>query len=286
MRHSVFCTFVLGFSALTRATFLSPSAGDSWMVGQEQTIKWETSGISGPIDIFLAPAGAKDSSSAMSQIATQISNSGSYKWTPDASLGGKSGSIIAVDSSKKTIISSVVIIVINNNSGGGGYNKDNGKGKGMGMYIMHTSISTATRYHTSTVCTTTVISLETMHTLTYVQTVSSPDTLVLNFDTKTRFKIQTTPPVYLNTTTIAEQATTPPPLTTATSEAVSTTSESLVLVTNPATVVASNTSAQLQINATATAPPVFTGAASPVRLSDMYTVAAGGSAVLIAMLLL
>lgn len=141
MRYSLFPALALSF-AVAKATFSSPKSGDQWTIGSENTISWDSSSTSGMVDISLCPGGAKDTTIAIAQIATQVdSSSGSYKWTSDKSLTAESVTIIIVDSKKSYSKSDDFLLIIDessssssssyNKGSGSSYNsgKDSGKGK-------------------------------------------------------------------------------------------------------------------------------------------------------------
>ena len=137
MRCSLLPAMVIGFSALVQATFSSPKAGDSWVKGQENTISWDSKSVSGLVDISCVPAGAKDTTVIIAQIATQIdSSSGSRKWTPDKSISAQSVTIIIVDSKKSYTVSETLILIdvesssSNKGSGKGGNDYNSGKNNG------------------------------------------------------------------------------------------------------------------------------------------------------------
>jgi hypothetical protein len=138
MRYSLISAMAMGFSALVDATFSSPKAGDSWTKGQENTISWDSSSVSGLSDISCVPAGAKDTSVIIAQIATQIdSSSGSYKWTPDKSISASSVTIIIVDSKKSYTVSDTLILIDESSSsssskGSGKSGSDYNSGKNSG----------------------------------------------------------------------------------------------------------------------------------------------------------
>lgn len=86
MRSSIFSALVLGLAAWAQATISSPKAGDQWAVGDDQTIAWDTTGLVGPCDIHLVPAGAVDTTMIIETIVMGTGNTGSYKWTPEKTL--------------------------------------------------------------------------------------------------------------------------------------------------------------------------------------------------------
>lgn len=162
MRYSLLSAFVIRFSALVQATFSSPKSGDSWVIGQENSISWDSSSTSGAVDISLCPAGAKDTTVIIAQIATQVdSSSGSYKWTSDKSLKAESVVIVIVDS-KKSYTSSDTFILIDESSSSSSSSSNEISGKGKNStetkadksskysYLgtkTHASVSTETKAH-------------------------------------------------------------------------------------------------------------------------------------------
>ena len=87
-------------------------------------ISWDSSSLSsGNCDIHLVPAGAKDTTTIITEIALQVSNSGSYSWTPSTSISVAEAEIIIVDSKKTTIISSVFTLITESSDSSG---KDSG----------------------------------------------------------------------------------------------------------------------------------------------------------------
>jgi hypothetical protein len=106
MRSTFLSVMALSLSAFVEASITSPKKGDQWAKGKSQTISWDKSGMGSNCNIYLAPAGATDTTTIISEIAVSVSNSGSYSWTPDSSISVSEAEIIIVDSST-TIISSV-----------------------------------------------------------------------------------------------------------------------------------------------------------------------------------
>ncbi|KAH8674499.1 hypothetical protein BGZ60DRAFT_526459 [Tricladium varicosporioides] len=146
MRFSILSAMVLAIPAL--ATFSSPKGGDKWNVGQEQTISWDTNGLEGLIDIKLVPGGATDTTIIITEIATQVENKGSIKWTPDKSIKTTDVTIIIIDSKQTRSSSELFVLVVDiqtvqsnsNNNNNNNYNNnnnnynnnDNNKGDGKG----------------------------------------------------------------------------------------------------------------------------------------------------------
>jgi hypothetical protein len=65
-----------------------------------------------PLDIHLVPAGAKDATVVIVDIALAVANTGSFQWAPPSTLTVSSVEILIVDATKKIVISEVFIIVI------------------------------------------------------------------------------------------------------------------------------------------------------------------------------
>jgi len=152
MRYSLLSAFAISFSALVRATITSPKAGDSWVIGQENTISWDSSSTSGAVDISLVPAGAKDTTTVIAVIATQVDgSSGSYKWTSDKSLKAESVTIIIVDSKKSYTASDIFVLVVDESSsssskGSSGSSYDSGKDSGKGKNSTETKSDKSSKY--------------------------------------------------------------------------------------------------------------------------------------------
>jgi hypothetical protein len=124
MRTTFFFLLAFGLSALADATFSSPKSGDKWSKGKSQMISWDSSSLSsGNCDIHLVPAGAKDTTTIITEVALQVSNSGSYSWTPSSSISVAEAEIIIVDSKKTSIISSVFTLIMESSDSSG---KDSG----------------------------------------------------------------------------------------------------------------------------------------------------------------
>jgi hypothetical protein len=114
MRSTLISLLAFGLSALAQSSsFMNPSAGDSWPMGQMQNIMWDSSMLAGGmVDIHLVPSGATDITVIVTEIALQVPNSGSFMWAPDATVTVTDVEIIIVDSMQKMIISEVFIIII------------------------------------------------------------------------------------------------------------------------------------------------------------------------------
>lgn len=129
MRYLLLSAFTISLSALVQATISSPKSGDSWVIGQENAISWDSSSTSGAVDISLCPAGAKDTTVVIAQIATQVdSSSGSYKWSSDKSLKAGSVAIVIVDSKKSYSSSDTFVLVVDESSSSSSSGKSSGKG--------------------------------------------------------------------------------------------------------------------------------------------------------------
>lgn len=112
MRYSVITSLALAFASLAQATFSSPKAGDSWPVEQEQDINWDTTGLTGPCDIHLVPAGATDLTVIVETIVLQTANKGTFKWAPPKTINVREVVIIIIDATKKIVKSEEFIIII------------------------------------------------------------------------------------------------------------------------------------------------------------------------------
>lgn len=100
------------FTARVLAGISSPAAGDKWPVDQNQMIMWDTAGLKEPIDIHLVPAGAKDTTVIITEIAIQVRNTGKLQWAPPTTIDITQVIILIVDAKKVTIISEIFIIII------------------------------------------------------------------------------------------------------------------------------------------------------------------------------
>jgi hypothetical protein len=63
----------------------TPVAGDNWVIGSSHTITWTSSGVTGPVDVILRPAGAPAAPPTLG-IAAGTANDGSVNWTIPASV--------------------------------------------------------------------------------------------------------------------------------------------------------------------------------------------------------
>ena len=91
---------------------MSPAAGDSWPVGTSQMIMWDTTGLTGPVDIHLVPAGATDITVIIEDIVIGTGNTGSFMWAPDKVLSITDVTIIIVDAKQVLVISEIFEIIV------------------------------------------------------------------------------------------------------------------------------------------------------------------------------
>jgi hypothetical protein len=112
MRYSFLSALALGFAASALATISSPAAGAQWPINQGQTISWDTTGLTAPLNIHLVPAGAKDTTVIITEIALQVENTGSFMWSPPETITVADVEIIIVDAKQVLIISEVFVIII------------------------------------------------------------------------------------------------------------------------------------------------------------------------------
>jgi Ser-Thr-rich glycosyl-phosphatidyl-inositol-anchored membrane family len=112
MHYSLFSALALGLSAVVQAGVSSPPAGAQWPVAQNQQITWDTTGLTGPVDIHLVPAGAVDITVIIAEIAIGVSNTGSFTWAPDSTISTPNVEIIIVDAKQVIVISEVFEIII------------------------------------------------------------------------------------------------------------------------------------------------------------------------------
>ncbi len=73
---------------------------------------WDTKGLTGPCDIHLVPAGAKDLTVVITDIVLGTGNTGSYQWAPETSLTTINVAIIIVDATKTLVKSDDFIIIL------------------------------------------------------------------------------------------------------------------------------------------------------------------------------
>lgn len=112
MRYSLFSALALGLSAVVQAGISNPSAGSQWPVAQNQQITWDTTGLTGPANIYLVPAGAVDITVVIVEIAIGVSNTGSFMWAPDTTISTTNVEILIVDAKEVIVISEVFEIII------------------------------------------------------------------------------------------------------------------------------------------------------------------------------
>ena len=112
MRCSLFSALALGLSAVVQAGITSPAAGAQWPVAQNQEITCDTTGLTGPVNIHLVPAGAVDITVIIVEIAIGVSNTGSFTWAPDSTISTPNVEIIIVDAKQVIVISEVFEIII------------------------------------------------------------------------------------------------------------------------------------------------------------------------------
>ena len=60
------------WSTFAQASMISPTAGQSWSVGSSETVSWDTSGLTAPLEIELVPGGATDLSVIVETIASKF----------------------------------------------------------------------------------------------------------------------------------------------------------------------------------------------------------------------
>lgn len=132
MQYLTLSALLLSVSGLATATFSSPKAGDKWTIGKENTISWDNSGTKsgGKIDAKLCPKGATDTTIIIADIATQVENSGSFKWTPDKSISAQEAVIIITDETNTKKVSDTFILIVeeisvNTNNNNNNYNSNN-----------------------------------------------------------------------------------------------------------------------------------------------------------------
>jgi hypothetical protein len=76
MRLSILSILAIGFATLAQGTIMSLTAGNSWQVGTNQMISWDTTGLAGPVDIHIVPEGATDIAAIIENIVVGTGNSG------------------------------------------------------------------------------------------------------------------------------------------------------------------------------------------------------------------
>ena len=112
MRYSLLSAVVLGFSAVSQAVISTPAKGDQWPVNQNQQITWDTTGLTGPVDIHLVPAGATDITVIIAEVALKVENTGKFMWAPPTTITIEEVEIIIIDAKKVLVLSEVFIIII------------------------------------------------------------------------------------------------------------------------------------------------------------------------------
>jgi hypothetical protein len=137
MYSSLLSVVGFGFAATVEASFSNPKSGDQWSLGQSQSIDWDSSGLTGPCDIHLVPAGATDITTILEDVALQITNSGSYSWTPSGYSSSESEvELIIIDTDKTMVCSGS--FWLGSSSSSSSYGSGNGSGssgsKGSGSY--------------------------------------------------------------------------------------------------------------------------------------------------------
>ncbi|KAM0171337.1 hypothetical protein ACHAPF_008258 [Botrytis cinerea] len=110
-----FPAFSIAFLAsnFAKADFLLPESAGHVSVGLPNRISWSTDSVTGPISLFLVPAGAEDASASIFAIGTQIPNYGMYQWVPRDTLTTAESyfSILMVDSKNFKTVSDIFLIV-------------------------------------------------------------------------------------------------------------------------------------------------------------------------------
>jgi hypothetical protein len=114
IRHIAFLTMRFSFSltsllaAVTvNAEFLLPQPMSNIPTGLPDRITWTIDSISGPLSLYLVPAGSQDPDSAILTIADQIPNYGIYQWVPRDTIETSESafSILMVDSTNAMTVS-------------------------------------------------------------------------------------------------------------------------------------------------------------------------------------
>ncbi|KAF4626330.1 hypothetical protein G7Y89_g11829 [Cudoniella acicularis] len=113
MRFSIISALLLSIPAFVQASsYSSPTAGDQWAIGKEQSIEWDTTGLEGKVDCHLVPGGATDITTIITEIFIQSDNTGSFKWTPDSSLKAEQVTIIIIDENQTKLISDLFVLIV------------------------------------------------------------------------------------------------------------------------------------------------------------------------------
>jgi hypothetical protein len=82
--------------------------------GGESRCHGDTTGLTPPLNMHLVPAGAKNLTVIITDIALNIGNTGKFQWAPPLMVNIEEVQIILVDAAKKLVISEVFIILIIN----------------------------------------------------------------------------------------------------------------------------------------------------------------------------
>jgi hypothetical protein len=109
MQYSILSALVLGLSAIAEATFSKPRKGDQWTIGQSQTITWETTELAQVIDINIVSA--VDTTVVITQIASQIRNTGSFVFTPTSLFNVNEVAIQLIDIRRTVVVSQSFTII-------------------------------------------------------------------------------------------------------------------------------------------------------------------------------
>ncbi|KAM3079813.1 hypothetical protein ACMFMF_003234 [Clarireedia jacksonii] len=94
-------------AATVHADFLLPQPLSNIPTGLPDRITWTLDSISGPLSLYLVPAGSQDPDSAILTIASQIPNYGIYQWVPSDTIESTESafSILMVDSTNSKTVS-------------------------------------------------------------------------------------------------------------------------------------------------------------------------------------
>ncbi|KAF7942551.1 hypothetical protein EAE99_000601 [Botrytis elliptica] len=112
MRFSFFSLVFLA-SHFAKGDFILPQPTSHISTGFPTQISWSTDPVTGPVSLFLVPAGVQDASASISAIGTLIPNDGTYQWVPRDTLTTAESyfSILMVDSKNIQTISGTFFIV-------------------------------------------------------------------------------------------------------------------------------------------------------------------------------
>ncbi|KAF7885542.1 uncharacterized protein EAF02_004051 [Botrytis sinoallii] len=112
MRFSFF-SLVFLVSYFAKGDFILPQPTSHITTGFPTQISWSTDPVTGPVSLFLVPAGVQDASTSISAIGTQIPNDGMYQWVPRDTLTTAESyfSILMVDSKNIQTVSGTFLIV-------------------------------------------------------------------------------------------------------------------------------------------------------------------------------